>query len=71
MEVLEVGSSITKLDTVACHLSKKSKDMLSLVGHKKRTVISPPRYDPRFFLFFSFLKPAPRVTIKSAEAFAP
>jgi hypothetical protein len=35
------------------------------------TVISPPRYDPRFFLFFSLRKPAPRVTIRSAEAFAP
>ena len=34
MEELQLSSSISKLDTVASHLSKKSEDMLSLVGHK-------------------------------------
>lgn len=30
--------------------------------------IAPPRYEPLFFLFFSFVKPLPLVTIKSAWA---
>lgn len=33
--------------------------------------IAPPRYAPRFFLFFSLVKPLPRVTIKSSCAFLP
>src|SRR5258706_8449228 len=70
-KVLGIGSSIIKLDAMACHLCKQSEVMLSFFGHEKHTVISPPRYDPRFFFFFFFLNPAPRVTIKSAEAFAP
>jgi hypothetical protein len=32
---------------------------------------SKPALTPRFFLFFSFLNPAPRVTIRSRLALAP
>lgn len=35
------------------------------------SVMRPPPYEPRFFLFFSLRKPSPRVTIRSREARAP
>ena len=64
-------SLVVKLDAVGLHGDLSAGVALS-ADHQRE--VSEQRWGsltPRFFLFFSFLNPAPRVTIRSLEAFAP
>jgi hypothetical protein len=62
------GRLIVEFDTVRFHgdLSSGIRLDCQLVTMVEVNVLTP-----RFFLFFSFLNPAPRVTIKSRDALAP
>jgi hypothetical protein len=67
-EEMRQGRLIVEFDTVRFHgdLSSSVRLDCQLVTMAEVNVLTP-----RFFLFFSFLNPAPRVTIKSLDALAP
>lgn len=56
------------LDTPVYLHNTSALQSSNLIPLPPEVSIKPPRYEPFFFLFFSFVKPLPLVTIKSACA---